>query len=101
MYFGTTPLTIAKGIVYPPAAGDQLRPNYLRVAIEKITQDWAVRIPLPVPVDEMVVLDDARYSTVQWPKNQIILDNVRKLQINGISYSNHSFQILEKDIYKI
>ncbi|XP_078173938.1 uncharacterized protein LOC144567639 [Carex rostrata] len=78
MYFGTTPLTIARGIVYPPAAGDQLRPNYLRVAVDKITHDWAVRIPLPVPVVEMVVLDDARYAIVQWPKNQIILDNTRR-----------------------
>ena len=74
--YGTTPITIAKGMVHPPAAGVPVRPNHLLVTIDKITQDWAAKIPLPVPEDGLLVLDDTRAETVQWPKNQIILDKV-------------------------
>ena len=73
---GTTPIIIAKGIVHPPAAGVLVRPDHLRVTIDKITQEWAAKIPLPVPEDGLLVLDDSRAETVQWPKNQIILDKV-------------------------
>ena len=75
MYLGTT-MTLAKGIVHPPAADVQLRPDHLRVFIDKIVTDWAAKIPLPVREDDKTVLDDARHSFVQWPKNQIILHKV-------------------------
>ena len=75
MWHDKTPLTLAKGIVHPPA-GSQLRPNHLPVTVDMIVADWAARIPLPVPTDGMVVLDDARRQIVQWPKCQIILDQV-------------------------
>ena len=73
---GTTPITIDKGMVYPPAAGVPVRSNHLHVTVDKITQEWALYIPLPVPGDGVLVLDDARAEIVQWPKNQIILDKV-------------------------
>ena len=76
IFFGPTPTTLAKDMVHPPQAGAQLRPNHLRVTVDRITQEWAAKIPLPVPDDDMVVLDDARHGIVQWPKNQIILDKV-------------------------
>ena len=76
IFFGATPTTLAKGMVHPPKADDQLKPNHLKVTVDKVTHEWAKRIPLPVPADDMAVLDDARHEVVQWPKNQIILDKV-------------------------
>ncbi|XP_078152558.1 uncharacterized protein LOC144547729 [Carex rostrata] len=40
-------------------------------------EGWG-RIPLPVPTEDMLVLDDARAEVVQWPKSQIILDQTRR-----------------------
>lgn len=76
MCHGTSPLTIAKGIVHPPQAGAQLVPHHLIVSVDMIVAEWAVRIPLPVPTEGMAVLDDARHEYIQWPKSQIILDQV-------------------------
>jgi len=74
LFSGTT--SIAKGMVHPPAAGDQLMPNHLRVTVDRITEEWAVKIPLPVPEEDKFLLEDALHATVQWPKNNIILEKV-------------------------
>lgn len=77
-WVGTRPVTIGKGLVEPRPTDvdpDQLGPDNALVHVDSVVKEWA-HIPLPVPNEGMYTLDDARTSTIPWPKNQIILDQV-------------------------
>jgi hypothetical protein len=92
LWQGAIPLTVAKGIVHPGAGG---RPDHVPVQVDLVMEGWT-RVPLPVPTEEMTVLDDARGSIIQWPQTQIMLDQVAYLNNKYLSlHSNHSFGILE------
>jgi hypothetical protein len=63
---------------------------------ESVLQSEWRRIPLPVPTENMLVVDDIRESFIQWPKNQIILDQViSKLSISFVTFKTALFKYLK------
>ena len=83
------PITVAKGLVMPEQTMVHHAPvgrGYACVQIDSVVSEWC-RIPLPVPTEHMLVVDDIRESFIQWPKNQIILDQViSKLSISLVTF---------------
>lgn len=80
LWLGSKPLIVAKGMVHPAADkvhNEQLLPGHAAVQIDNVVEGWE-HVPLPVqrPENGMLYVEDARLSFVQWPKNQIILDQV-------------------------
>ena len=80
LWLGSNPLIVAKGMVHPAADevhNEHLLPGHAAIQIDNVVEGWE-RVPLPVQIIEngMLCVDDARLSFVQWPKNQIILDQV-------------------------
>lgn len=91
-------MIVAKGVVHPLAKSvhnTPLRPDHACVQVELVVDGWQ-RVPLPVPTDDAFVLDDARMSFVQWPKSQIVLDQVIHKKIHLFCYIQLIlFEILE------
>lgn len=70
------PITVAKGLVIPGQTLVHHAPvgrGYACVEIDFVVEEWR-RIPLPFPTEDKLVVDDIRESSIQCPKNQIILD---------------------------
>ena len=62
--------------------------------VDSVEPKWT-EVALPIPTQEMFVLDDTCESFIQWPKNQIILDKVMsKLSISLVTFKTDLFQYL-------
>ena len=92
------PITVAKGLVHPGQTLVHHAPvgrGYACVEIDSVVSEWR-KIPLPVPTEDMLVVDDIRESFIQWPKNQIILDQViSKLSISLVTFKTALFKYLK------
>ena len=70
---------IAEGEVHPfelgMIHGTPLRKDHLKVSIRKI-YEGCDSISVPVPTEEAVILEDALFGFIQWPKNSIALMKV-------------------------
>jgi hypothetical protein len=95
IWSGAVPVTVAKGLVIPGQTLVHHAPvgrGYACVQIDSVVSEWR-RIPLPVPTEDMLVVDDIRESFIQWPKNQIILDQViSKLSISLVTFKTALFK---------
>jgi hypothetical protein len=91
IWVGTVAVTIGKGLVQPRPTDvdhDQLGPNNALVQVDLVMKEWT-HIPLPVPNEGMYTLDDAWMSTIPWPKNQIILDQIiSKQSISFVTFKS-------------
>ena len=97
MWSDAVPITIARGLVIPnqPVVHNApVEDGYVCVQVDSVEQKWK-EVALPVPTQEMFVLDDTRESFIQWPKNQIILDKVMsKLSISLVTLKTDLFKYL-------
>lgn len=91
IWVGAVPITIAKGLVRPTPTDvdhDQLGPDNAFVEVDLVMKEWS-HTPLPVPNEGMYTLDDARMSTIPWPKNQIMFDEViSKQSISFVTFKS-------------
>ena len=66
IWSGTVPITIGKGLVTPNQSivhNAPVRRGYVCVQVDSVEKQW-LRVPLPVPTEEMHVMDDTRESFI-------------------------------------
>ena len=92
------PITVGKGLVIPNQSIVHNAPvgcGYVCVQVDSVEEQWR-RLALPVPTDDLIVMDDTRESFIQWPKNQIVLDQViSKLSISLVTLKTDLFKYLK------
>jgi hypothetical protein len=92
------PITVGKGLVIPNQSIVHNAPvgrGYVCVQVDSVEEQW-LRLALPVPTEDLFVMDDTRESFIQWPKNQIILDQViSKLSISLVTLKTDLFKYLK------
>ena len=91
------PVIVARGLVIPnqPVVHNApVQDGFACVQVDYVEAKWN-EVTLPIPAQDMFILDDARQSFIQWPKNQIILDKVMsKLSISLVTFKTDLFKYL-------
>jgi len=77
MHIGNHKYKIAKGRVFPRDKGDILAitTGHMKVIIDHV-EEAGSRLPIPVPQEGIEDMTTAIGSLIQWPKNEIVLDEV-------------------------
>lgn len=79
--YGDLDQICATGMVLPYGNGlihsVPLRKNHLKVLVHEIKKDFAnFRLPVPITANEVINLEDAVDTSIQWPRVAIVLTKV-------------------------